>query len=222
MKILLAEDEKQLSNALVAVLKHDGFEVDPVYDGEEAVNKTNLSVYDIYIFDIMMPKKDGITALKEIRAKGDITPALFLTAKSELDDRITGLDAGADDYLTKPFAMKELLARIHSITRRINSYNQTEIHFGSVTLNTEEQELKSQNSVRLAKKEAKLMEFFMLNPNKEINTDEILNHVWHDEENVDKGIVWVYVSYLKSKLHSIAANLEINGENGGSYTLSIK
>ena len=118
MRLLLAEDEKEMSAALVAILTHSGYEVDAVYDGQAAVDKALSQSYDCMIFDIMMPKKDGVQALKEIREKGNMTPVIMLTAKAEIDDRITGLDAGADDYLTKPFAMGELLARLRSLTRR--------------------------------------------------------------------------------------------------------
>ena len=151
MKILLAEDETDLARALVAVLNHSGYEVDAVEDGEEAVKKAKEEAYDCMIFDIMMPKKDGIGALREIRATGDVTPVIFLTAKSEVDDRIAGLDAGADDYLTKPFAMGELLARIRSMTRRAGAFTPTKLSFGKVSLDIEEQELVFENSIRLSK-----------------------------------------------------------------------
>ncbi|MEE3392463.1 MAG: response regulator transcription factor [Lachnospiraceae bacterium] len=220
MKLLLAEDEKDLSNALTAVLTHKGYDVDPVYDGEEAVEKAHSGNYDGMIFDIMMPKKDGVTALKEIRDSGDLTPVLLLTAKSEVDDRINGLDAGADDYLTKPFAMGELLARIRSMTRRSgNKYSSKELELGKVRLNTGEQELSSENSIRLARKETLLMEYFMLNPGREITSEEILGHVWKDEPEADNKTVLLYVSYLRSKLQAIAADLTIAGEEGGSFSL---
>lgn len=220
MRLLLAEDEKELSRALVAVLNHEGYDVDPVYDGEEAVEKGRNGIYDCMILDIMMPKKDGVSALKEMRAAGNVTPALFLTAKSEVDDRVVGLDAGADDYIAKPFAMKELVARIRSLTRRAGSYTPKEIKFGSVTLDTEEQAIYSENSIRLAKKESRLMELFMLNADKELSTEEIYNTVWRDEDG-NSDVVWVYVSYLNSKLKAIDANVEILGEEGGSFTMTI-
>lgn len=220
MRLLLAEDEKELSRALVAVLNHEGYDVDPVYDGEEAVEKGRNGIYDCMILDIMMPKKDGVSALKEMRAAGNVTPALFLTAKSEVDDRVVGLDSGADDYIAKPFAMKELVARIRSLTRRAGSYTPKEIKFGSVTLDTEEQAIYSENSIRLAKKESRLMELFMLNADKELSTEEIYNTVWRDEDG-NSDVVWVYVSYLNSKLKAIDANVEILGEEGGSFTMTI-
>lgn len=218
MRILLAEDEKPLSRALTAVLTHSGYEVDAVYNGREAVKKAQSGVYDCMVLDIMMPELDGVSALKEIRARGDMTPAIFLTAKSELDDRVTGLDAGADDYLTKPFAMKELLARIRSMTRRAGAFTPKVLKAGSVTLNTEEQEMKSENSIRLGSKESKLMELLILNKDKEMSTEDIYNHVWKDED-ADKSIVWINISYLRNKLDAIDADIRIEGEEGGSFRI---
>lgn len=134
-KILLAEDEKAMSMAVQAILTHQGHEVDLAANGQEAVDKASKNLYDCMVFDIMMPVKDGITALEEIRATGDTTPVIMLTAKAEVDDKILGLDAGADDYLTKPFAMGELLARIRSLTRRQSEFNPEKLTAGSVTLN---------------------------------------------------------------------------------------
>lgn len=163
MRLLLAEDEKEMSAALVAILTHSGYEVDAVYDGQAAVDKALVQSYDCMILDIMMPKKDGVQALQEIREKGDMTPVLMLTAKAEVDDRITGLDAGADDYLTKPFAMGELLARLRSLTRRSQSFTPAKLHVGAVKLDVDEQEMVCCSSIRLANRETKLMKFFMAN-----------------------------------------------------------
>lgn len=218
MNILLAEDEKDLSRALTAVLQHNGYNVTAVYDGEAAVEEAKTSAFDCMIFDIMMPKMDGITALGIIRESGDMTPVLLLTAKSEMDDKVAGLDAGADDYLTKPFAMVELLARIRSLTRRKNDYTPKKLTFGTVTLDINGQELISENSVRLASMESSLMEFFMLNPNKSFTTEEIYSHVWKDQD-AGPDIVWVYISYLRNKLMSIAGDVEIVGEQGGEFSL---
>lgn len=220
MKILLAEDETDLARALTAVLQHSGYEVDAVENGEEAVGKAKEFAYDCMVFDIMMPKLDGIEALKIIRNSGNVSPVIFLTAKSEVDDRIAGLDAGADDYLTKPFAMGELLARIRSMTRRAGSYTPTRLNFGKVSLNIEDQELVSENSIRLAARESKLMEFFMLNPEKELSTQEIYLHVWDDEPDKGIEVVWMYISFLKNKLEAIAADINIEGNEGGNYILT--
>ena len=155
MKILIAEDEKAMSDALAAVLKHFGYEVDAVYDGLAATEKARENSYSCMIFDIMMPKIDGIEALKRIRDSGDMTPVIMLTAKSEVEDRIMGLDAGADDYLAKPFAMGELLARIRSMTRRMGEFTPTKLKKGDVELDVAEQELSCTSSVRLSSKETK-------------------------------------------------------------------
>ena len=219
MKILLAEDEHDMSNAIAAVLKHFDYDVDTVYDGEAAVEYAHEQAYDCMIFDIMMPKLDGIEALKQLRQHGNVTPVIMLTAKAEIDDRITGLDAGADDYLTKPFAMGELLARVRSILRRNGSFTSARLSTGAVELNVEEQELSCKSSIRLSNKETKLMKLFMLNAGKTFETDVLIEHVWKDEENVSSDIVWVYVSYLREKLESIGADVEIVGEKDGAFFL---
>jgi len=220
MRILLAEDERDMSAALTAILRHSGYEVDAVYDGAAAVNKAQENTYDCMVFDIMMPKMDGVEALKHLRGKGDVTPVIMLTAKAEIDDRISGLDAGADDYLTKPFAMGELLARIRSMTRRLSSFTPTKLSVGTVALDVEEQELSCKNSIRLANRETKLMKFFMLNVGKELSTEVIFSHVWKDETNVNMTIVWIYVSYLREKLESIDADIQIIGERGKEFLLT--
>ncbi|MSS82518.1 response regulator transcription factor [Acidaminococcus fermentans] len=219
MKILLAEDEKAMSMALCAVLEHSGYEVDPVYDGQAAVDKARETVYDAMIFDIMMPVKDGITALTELRKEGDRTPVIMLTAKAEVDDRITGLDAGADDYLTKPFAMGELLARLRSLTRRQEDFNRDTLQAGTVTLNCAEGELSSKSSVRLSPKETQLMKYFMQHPGKPCETRMLFDRIWQDEQQEDQGIVWIYVSYLREKLKAIGGNLTIDGHQDGSFVL---
>lgn len=219
MRILLAEDEKALSRAVATVLQvKGGYEVDAVYDGEAALEAARQNVYDVCVFDIMMPKMDGITALETLRREGNTTPVLMLTAKAELDDRVKGLDAGADDYLPKPFQMAELLARLRSLTRRAGHYSPKQLQIGNVTLDLEQQELKAENSIRLAKKEARLMEYVMVNPEKAFSEEELLTHVWKDED-VDGQVVWIYISYLKSKLDAISAEYTIEGEPGGPYHL---
>lgn len=217
MRILVAEDERGMSSALVAVLEHNGYDVDTAFDGEEAVEKASASAYDCMVFDIMMPKLDGVQAVERIRQSGDVTSVIFLTAKAEVSDRITGLDAGADDYLTKPFSMAELLARIRAMTRRSTTFTPKELTHGSVTLNVAEQELKCTNSVRLSPQETKLMELFMLNDDKELHTDDIFRRIWKEDD--DKQIVFIYISYLREKLASIEADVTIAGEQGGVYWL---
>lgn len=221
MKILIAEDEKAMSDALAAVLKHFGYEVDVVYDGLAATEKARENSYSCIIFDIMMPKIDGIEALKRIRDSGDMTPVIMLTAKSEVEDRIMGLDAGADDYLAKPFAMGELLARIRSMTRRMGEFTPTKLKKGDVELDVAEQELSCTSSVRLSSKETKLLSYLMMNEGKTISTDELFRYVWSDEADMDIGIVWMYISYLREKIEAVHGNIRIAGEKNGDFHLQI-
>ncbi|EJN93787.1 response regulator transcription factor [Streptococcus ratti] len=221
LSILLAEDEEQLSRVYTAALEHQGYRVDQVYNGQDAVKKANDNVYDVFILDIMMPVKTGLEALREIRANGDSTHAIMLTAMSEIEDKVTGLEAGADDYLTKPISLKELLARMASLERRLDSFTDKILTLGSVKLDIAQQEMAASNSIRLAGKESKLMAFFMLNPNKSLSTREIFQHVWakDDDPEIDEGYVFIYVSYLRQKLKSIKANLAILGKENGDFTL---
>lgn len=189
MRILLAEDEKDMADVLIAIMKHQGFDVDWAKNGAVAVDLASRTNYDCMVFDIMMPVKDGITALQEVRAAGDVTPVIMLTAKSEVDDRITGLDAGADDYLTKPFAIGELLARIRSLTRRGKDFTPSTLSAGSTSLDTEEQELSAHNSIRLSGKETKLMKLLMLHQGKTLSTSYIFQKIWSGEEGVDESVV---------------------------------
>lgn len=222
MRLLLAEDEKDMADVLLAIFKHQGFEADWAENGALAVDLARKNNYDCMILDIMMPVKDGITALKEIREAGDVTPVIMLTAKSEVDDRITGLDSGADDYLTKPFAIGELLARVRSLTRRNKDFTPTTLSAGSTSLDTEEQELSAHNSIRLSGKETKLMKLFMLNENKDLSTSYLFQKIWSGEEGVDESVVWIYISYLREKLSAINSDLSIYGEEGKSFRLALR
>ena len=223
MKILVAEDEIQMNRVLTTALTHEGYDVDSVYDGQAAIDMANENAYDVIVMDIMMPVKSGIEAVQEIRQTGNQSHIIMLTAMAEVDDRVTGLDAGADDYLTKPFSLKELLARLRSMSRRVDTnFTSNILTVGTVTLNVGEQELVSQNTIRLAVKESKMLEFFMLNVGKKLSTDQIFNHVWandKDDPEIDNGYVFIYVSYLRQKLKSIGANVVIEGEEMGDYEL---
>ena len=223
MKILVAEDEIQMNRVLTTALTHEGYDVDSVYDGQAAIDMANENAYDVMVMDIMMPVKSGIEAVQEIRQTGNQSHIIMLTAMAEVDDRVTGLDAGADDYLTKPFSLKELLARLRSMSRRVDTnFTSNILTVGTVTLNVGEQELVSQNTIRLAGKESKMLEFFMLNAGKKLSTDQIFNHVWandKDDPEIDSGYVFIYVSYLRQKLKAIGANIVIDGENMGEYEL---
>ncbi len=222
MRLLLAEDEKDMADVLTTVLKHQGYDTDWAENGQILLDKMKENNYDCIISDVMMPVMDGITAVKTIRSKGDVTPVLFLTAKTEVDDRITGLDAGADDYLTKPFAIGELLARIRSLTRRGRDMSPSVLSAGNTTLDTEEQELSAQNGIRLSGKESKLLKLFLLNRGKALSTSFLFEKVWYGENDVDESVVWIYISYLRGKLSSVGSNLEILGEEEGSFTLTEK
>ena len=222
MKLLLAEDTQDLNRAVTALLKHEQYEVDSVFDGEEALNKIMESDYDGVVLDIMMPKKDGLEVLKEMRMRHILTPVLLLTAKAEVDDRVLGLDAGADDYLTKPFAMKELLARIRSMTRRSAEYSGSgsELKFEDITINPKDCVMTAHNSVSLSKTEFDLMQILLANIENELSTEYILSHIWKNEENAHTDTVWLYITYLKGKLRSVGSEVTISGVRGGSFRLS--
>ncbi len=221
MKILLVEDEPDLSEVVSAYLEHNGYNVEVAANGREAVDKAFDNAYDAILMDIMMPVMDGIEALGEIRKSGNITPILLLTAKTEVEDRIRGLDAGADDYLTKPFAMGELLARVRSMTRRNSDYHSDVLILEDVKFDTKTGTLSSKNSIRLASKEAMMMELFMHNPGKGFARTEIYDHVWKDEDE-DIEIVDMYISFLQGKLKSIGAKLVIETDESDKYMIHLQ
>jgi len=210
MRILLAEDEAQLNRVILAALEHDGYQVDSVFNGQEALNLANQNTYNVIILDIMMPIMTGLEALKEIRATGNTTHVIMLT-----------VDAGADDYLTKPFSLKELLARLRSMARRADNYSPVQLQIGNTELRLDEQELRASNSIRLAGKELKLLQYFMQNSDKELSRRQILERVWSDEET-DQELAFIYVSYLRQKLKSVHSNLEILGDEAGPFQLTEK
>lgn len=221
MKILLAEDKAALSRVVSRALEISGFECDVANDGVEACELASQSAYDCLVLDIMMPRKDGIEALRDIRAAGNLTPAIFLTAKAEVEDCVAGLAAGADDYLAKPFALQELVARIQAQTRRAQAFSPEVLRLGNVALNVSNETLSNVNSIRLPDRETRLMELLLRNPDRELSTETILDRVWGDEDGADPEIVWVYISYLRNKLESIAADVIIEGEKGGGYRAQI-
>lgn len=222
MRLLLAEDERELSHALVAILKHNHYSVDAVYDGQEALDYLLGGSYDGAILDIMMPKLDGITVLRRARELGCSLPILLLTAKSEIDDRVTGLDAGADDYLTKPFATKELLARIRAMTRRQAEVTSSILQIGNVSLDRISFELSTvKGSFRLAGKEFQLMEMLMSRPGIRITTEQFMERIWGYDSDAEINVVWVYLSYLRKKLALLDANVRIRAFRGIGYTLEV-
>ncbi len=223
MKLLLAEDERELSNALVAILKHSSYTVDAVYDGQDALDYILSSEYDGIILDIMMPGLEGTEVLKKIREKGISTPVLFLTAKSEIDDRIKGLDLGADDYLTKPFDMGELLARIRAMTRRKTDYSPNNLSCGNLQLDRATYELSTPDHepIRLVGREFQMLEMLMENPGRVISVDSFMDRIWSDGE-ADVNVVWVYISNIRKKLTQLDATCEIKASRGVGYSMIVR
>ena len=220
MRLLFAEDEKSLSRAITAILKNNHYEVDAVYDGEEALAYLECGTYDGAILDIMMPKKDGLTVLKEIRRQGINTPVLMLTAKADIDDRVLGLDSGANDYLTKPFAAPELLARIRAMTRTQMTQNTSSLSFGNLSLNQTSFELSSPSgSYQLTNKEFQLLELLMANPGQVISSDRLFEKIWGYESDADPSVIWVYISYLRKKLTALNASVRIRAIRNAGYRL---
>lgn len=219
MKILIAEDTTDLNRVITAMLKHAGYDVDSVFDGEAALEQIDKTGYDAVILDIMMPKKDGISVLQTIRTSNITVPVLLLTAKAEVDDRVAGLNAGADDYLPKPFAMKELLARINAMTRRRIRYETSIVNYMDFSLDTETLELAAQSSVRLSMKEGELLQLLVLHAEKPLETGFILEHVWNHEPGAGEDTVHLYIRYLRRKLDAVSSCARIEGERGQSYCL---
>ena len=223
MRLLLAEDERSLARAVSAILEKNNFSVDVVYDGADALDYLRAGNYDGAILDIMMPKLDGITVLRTIRAEGSLLPVLLLTAKSEIDDKVEGLDSGANDYLTKPFAAKELLARIRAMTRTQTAQPSSVLRFGNLTLDRASFELKSPTgSFRLANKEFQMMELLMANPRNLISTERFMEKIWGYDAEAEINVVWVYLSYLRKKLAALDANVQIKATRNAGYSLEVK
>lgn len=223
MRLLLAEDEKELSNALVAILKHNNYSIDAVYDGKEALDYLQNGTYDGVILDIMMPKLDGISVLKQIRADGNQVPVLLLTAKSQVDDMVNGLDSGADDYLAKPFDTRILLARIRAMTRRVNDVTDAILKCENVTLDRSTYMLEvAGQSVRLASKEYQMMEMLMTNQGRIVSVDMLFEKIWGLDSDAEQNVVWVNISYLRKKLHSMDAHIQIKAVRGLGYILEKK
>lgn len=222
MRILLCEDEPELSNALVAILKGNNYSVDAVYNGLDAVAYIESEIYDAVILDIMMPKLDGISVLKEIRSNGNNVPVIMLTAKAEIEDKVRGLDLGADDYLTKPFEIKELLARLRSITRRQSNIVDNVLSFGNIKLNTSTFELyTNEKSIKLVGKEFQILEMLMRNPSKLISVENFMDKIWGYDSDADTNVVWVYISNLRKKLNSLNSNVEIKVSRNLGYSLEV-
>ena len=222
MRLLYAEDEKSLARAVSAILVRNNYSVDVVHDGQSALDYLETGNYDGAILDVMMPKADGFEVLRRMRARGDSTPVLLLTARSEIDDRVAGLDSGANDYLTKPFDMKELLARIRAMTRVLSVQPDKTLSFGAVTLDCASYDLRGPGgSTKLAGKEFQMMEMLMRDPRKLVSTEAFMDRIWGYDSEAELHIVWVYISTLRKKLKGIEADIEIKAQRGVGYYLEV-
>lgn len=221
MRILFAEDERSLSRAVTALLEKNNYSVDPVYDGEETLAYLDAGNYDALILDIMMPKLDGLEVLRRLRQAGNAIPVLLLTAKSEVEDKVTGLDTGANDYLTKPFSTAELMARIRAMTRsQAGGQVTSQLTLGNITLDQTNFELSSPHgSFRLANKEYQMMELLLRNPRQLIPTERFIERIWGYDSDVELNVVWVYISYLRKKLTALKANIQIKATRNAGYSL---
>lgn len=221
MRILLAEDERSLARALVRILEKNNYAADAVFNGEDALAYLETGGYDAAILDIMMPKMDGITVLKTLRQQGNPIPVIMLTAKAEVDDKVLGLDTGANDYLTKPFSTQELMARIRAMTRSQTGGQVTSrLTFGNITLDQATFEFSSPaGSFRLANKEFQMMEMLMRNPRQIIPTERFLERIWGYDSEVELSVVWVYISYLRKKLSALRSNIQIKVTRNAGYSL---
>ena len=224
MKLLLAEDERELSAALCAILRHNNYSVDAVFDGADALDYSLSGDYDGIILDVMMPRRDGLSVLAELRRRGVTVPVLMLTAKSEIGDRIAGLDAGADDYMPKPFDTGELLARVRAMTRRRTGFAPNEFTCGNVKLNrvTLELSVEGGGSYRLGNREFQMLEMLMSSPQRAISTEQFMEHIWGFDSEAEIGVVWVYISFIRKKLTALGADVEIKASRGVGYSLETK
>lgn len=220
MRLLLAEDEKSLSRAIIAILERNNYSADAVYDGLEALEYLESDTYDGLILDVMMPKMDGITVLKKLRKKGNNIPVLMLTVKSEIDDKVLGLDSGANDYLTKPFNTRELLVQIRAMTKTNTVQATSILTMGNISLNTATFELSAPGgSFRLANKEFQMLEMLMRNAGRLIPTERFMEKIWGYDSDAEISVVWVYISYLRKKLTALGANVQIKAARNAGYSL---
>lgn len=220
MKILVADDERDMADALEAMLRREHYSVDTVYNGRDALDYGLSGQYDCLVLDLMMPELNGLEVLTVLRESGMSAPVLLLTARSEVPDRIRGLDAGADDYLTKPFAMGEFIARIRALTRRQGSFIPDRLTVGDITLDRSTFELSAHGrSLRLGSKEYQLLELLMRQPGLRLSTQQLMDRVWGCESDADISVVWAYISYLRRKLEQLHARVRITAARGLGYAL---
>lgn len=219
MKVLIAEDEVSIAKALKLVLEKNKYTVDMVHNGTDAYDYISAVKYDAVVLDIMMPGMDGLEVLKKARKNGVSSPVLFLTAKSEVEDRVEGLEAGADDYLPKPFAVSEFLARVKALTRRSDTYTPSVLSFADTELDLNSYTLSAESEVRLNNKEYRLMELFMRYPHKVFSSEVLMDRVWGLDAEAEIDVVWTYIGFLRKKLREIASGAEIKTIRGAGYSL---
>lgn len=220
MRILVAEDESSIARALKALLEKNKYTVDVVDNGTDALAYITSSPYDALVLDIMMPGMDGIQVLRAARTQGVATPALFLTAKSQVEDRVAGLNAGADDYLPKPFASAEFLARVRALTRRSSTYVPSVLTVGNVSLDCSQYDLSTpEGCIRLSNKEYQLMELFMRHPRQVFSSDHLMERIWQADSDAEIDVIWTYIGFLRKKLKQLNANVEIKTIRGAGYSL---
>ena len=222
MRILIAEDDPKLRKSLVHIFEHNYYAVDSVDNGMDAFEFASTDVYDGLVLDIMMPGMDGVTLLQKLRSNGITTPALFLTARTEIRQRIEGLDAGADDYLSKPFATQELLARVRAMLRRKDTFTPDLLTVGALTLNRSTYELQCGNNIlSLSGKEFQVTEMLMLHPGQILTAEQIITHIWGWDTNVDTSVVWVHISNVRKKLDALGAPVSIRFVRNAGYLLEV-
>ena len=220
MKLLIAEDEQDLAEALTAFFEKNQFTVDAVPDGQEAYKYASSGGYDAVILDVMMPKLNGVEVLRRLRAEGFSAPVMMLTAKAEKDDRVEGFDAGADDYLPKPFAPDELLSRVRALLRRAGAYTPTVLRFGGLTLDCSAGLLScGTESVRLSGREFQVMELLMRSPRQLFSADKIMERVWGWDSDAEISVVWVHISNLRKKMKAIGSSASVRAVRGMGYLL---
>ena len=221
MKLLLVEDEVQLSEALSQILIKNNYSVDAVYDGDDGLNYGLTDIYDVIILDIMLPKLNGLQVLRMLRKKGISTPIILLTAKDSVEDKVTGLDLGADDYLSKPFSSEELLARLRALTRRKGEViNDNILDFGDIRLNLSTYDLECKNnSITLTLKEFDILHYFMQRPKSIVSKDDLITKLWGFDSEADHNNIEVYISFLRKKLTHIDSSVRISTIRRVGYKL---
>lgn len=220
MRVLIAEDEPELARGLKFLLEKSRFAVDIVHDGESALSFFQNMAYDVVVLDIMMPKLDGMEVLREIRGCGSSVPVLMLTAKAEMEDRVAGLEAGADDYLPKPFASREFIARVRALSRRNAGYTDLILTFGNVRLDCNRYILESgEKAVRLNNKEFQLTELFMRHPHFVFSANHLMEKIWGQDCEAEISVVWTYIGFVRKKIRQISGDIEIRTVRGAGYSL---